>query len=135
MSPRVSTVSSKVNVIGMDTAGSSSSGGFGFEETGTTPTQAYTIPINTALTIAKSIKNGDGSNTIRIGTIAFLGVEVRDATSASSGTQGGSSTATSGVTVAEVIPNTSAESTASKKDGAHDSTNREHRLLDFDLPD
>jgi S1-C subfamily serine protease len=105
-------VNSKGNVIGMDTAGSSTTGGFGFEETGAASTQAYAIPINTALTIVKSIKNGEGSSTIHIGTTAFLGVEVRDATAASSGTSGGSSTATSGVTVAEVIPSTPAASTA-----------------------
>jgi len=105
-------VNSKGDVIGMDTAGSSTSGGFGFEEAGSTSTQAYAIPINTALTIAKSIKNGQGSSTIHIGTTAFLGVEVRDATATSSGTSGGSSGAPSGVTVAEVIPNTPAANTA-----------------------
>ena len=105
-------VNSKGAVIGMDTAGSSTGGSFGFEETGASSTQAYAIPINTALSIVKSIKNGDESSTIHIGTTAFLGVEVRDASSATSGTSGGTSTTASGVTIAEVIPNTPAANTA-----------------------
>jgi S1-C subfamily serine protease len=96
------------DVIGMDTAGSSD-GDVGFAASGTTSTQAYAIPIDTALAIATSIEKGQGSATIHVGKTAFLGIEVSNAgTSASSGA---SSTAT-GVTIEEIIPNTPAASTA-----------------------
>ncbi len=104
-------VDAKGKVIGMDTAGSSSGGGFGFEESGVaTATQAYAIPINTALSIVTSIKAGDGSSRIHIGTTAFLGVEVTNA--GSSSTSGVTPATTSGVTIQEVIPNTPAASSA-----------------------
>jgi len=100
-------VNSQGDVIGMDTAGSSN-GDFGFDPSGTTSTQAYAIPINTALSIATSIERGDGTSSIHIGATAFLGVEV---SSGSSSTSNGTAS-TSGVTVQEVIPNTPAASTA-----------------------
>ena len=102
-------VNSKGHVVGMDTAGSSSNGDFGFEESGGSSTQAYAIPINTALSIAKSIEHRNGSSTIHIGTTAFLGVEVSNAgPSASSG----DTSTTTGVTIQSVIANTPAASTA-----------------------
>jgi len=100
-------VNSQGDVIGMDTAGSSN-GDFGFDPSGTTSTQAYAIPINTALSIATSIERGDGTSSIHIGATAFLGVEV---SSGSSSTSNGTASS-SGVTVQEVIPNTPAASTA-----------------------
>jgi S1-C subfamily serine protease len=100
-------VDSKGEVVGMDTAGSSN-GSFGFAQSGSSSTQAYAIPIDTALSIAKSIEAGQGSSTIHVGTTAFLGVEVSDAGST---TSGGTSSTASGVTVQEVIPNTPAAST------------------------
>jgi len=75
-----------------------------------TATQAYAIPINTALSIVTSIKAGDGSSRIHIGTTAFLGVEVTNA--GSSSTSGVTPATTSGVTIQEVIPNTPAASSA-----------------------
>ena len=68
-------------VIGMDTAASS---GYSFQ---TTASQAFAIPINTAVSIAKQIEAGSSSSTIHIGTTAFLGVEV--STSGSSDSSGG----------------------------------------------
>ncbi|MGZ4384902.1 MAG: S1C family serine protease [Gaiellaceae bacterium] len=56
-------------VIGMDTAASA---GFAFESGGN---DAYAIPINRALTIAKQIEAGR-SATAHIGATAFLGIEV-----------------------------------------------------------
>ncbi len=98
-----SLVNSSGQVIGMDTAASSasdspssqadtpgaSSGGSSASGTGssgtTTPTQAFSIPINTAETIAQEIVAGDASSTIHIGATGFLGIEVAPAASSSTG--------------------------------------------------
>jgi S1-C subfamily serine protease len=60
-------------VLGMDTAASSN-----FASVGGGGTQAYAIPINKAITIAKQIEAGD-STLAHIGPTAFLGVGVQDA--------------------------------------------------------
>jgi S1-C subfamily serine protease len=98
-----SLVSSSGQVIGMDTAASSASdspssqadtpgasnGSSGDSGTGssgtTTATQAFSIPINTAETIAQEIVAGDASSTIHIGATGFLGIEVAPANSSSTG--------------------------------------------------
>jgi len=61
-------------------------------------TQGYSIPINTALTIAREIEAGQGSSTVHIGTTAFLGLEISDSSSQYS----------SGVTLAGVASGTPA---------------------------
>jgi S1-C subfamily serine protease len=83
-------VDSSGKVIGMDTAGSSSSsGGFEFEGgTSSTATQGFAIPINIAVGIAQQIEAGNGSSTIHVGPTAFLGIEL---SAASSGASDGSS--------------------------------------------
>lgn len=67
-------INSAGQVVGVDTAASQ---GFSF---GTMSPQGggqgFAIPINKALTIAKQIQAGDGSNTVHIGESAFLGVSV-----------------------------------------------------------
>ena len=129
-----SLVNSSGQVIGMDTAASSASdspssqadtpgasnGGSGDSGTGssgtTTATQAFSIPINTAVTIAQEIVAGDASSTIHIGATGFLGIEVAPAGSSSTGSSstggsgdggfgstGGSSTAAR-ATVASAAP-------------------------------
>ncbi|HEX6525407.1 MAG TPA: trypsin-like peptidase domain-containing protein [Streptosporangiaceae bacterium] len=60
-------------VIGMDTAASSS---YQFQGQSGSATQAYSIPINTAVSIANQIEAGTGSSTVHIGATAFLGVGV-----------------------------------------------------------
>jgi S1-C subfamily serine protease len=100
-----SLVSSSGQVIGMDTAASSASdspssqadtpgasnGSSGDSGTGsgssgaTTATQAFSIPINTAETIAQEIVAGDSSSTVHIGATGFLGIEVAPANSSSTG--------------------------------------------------
>jgi S1-C subfamily serine protease len=60
-------------VIGLDTAASS---GSAFQLSNTTATQAFTIPINEAVTVAKQIEAGTSSATVHIGATAFLGVEI-----------------------------------------------------------
>lgn len=76
-----SLVNANSQVIGMDTAAST-----GYETSGT---QAYAIPIGTALSIAKQIEAGQGSSTIHIGATGFLGVSVGESSSSSSGGDGG----------------------------------------------
>ena len=59
-------------VVGMDTAASA---GYSFGQGGAL-TQGYSIPINTALKIAREITAGHASATVHIGPTAFLGVNV-----------------------------------------------------------
>jgi S1-C subfamily serine protease len=63
-------------VVGMDTAASA---GFGYQQA--SESDAYAIPINKALTIAKAIGAGKASATVHIGATAFLGVQVEPVTS------------------------------------------------------
>jgi len=72
-------------VIGIDTAGSSGSTGFGDASSGST--SGFAVPINTAISIVHRIESGKGSSTVHVGPTAFLGVDV--APSASSGTSSG----------------------------------------------
>ncbi len=102
-----SLVNAADQVIGMDTAGSDSSSYEG------TDTQAYAIPINEAISIAKQIESGNGSQTVHIGATGMLGVEVESSASQTGvgegfgfGDQGGSSQ--TGATIANVISGSSA---------------------------
>jgi S1-C subfamily serine protease len=83
-------VDSSGQVVGMDTAASTSeSGGSGFESSTITQSDdGYAIPITTALSIARKIANGKASATIVIGTPGFLGLELGSTAAGSSG-QGG----------------------------------------------
>ena len=63
-------VNGKGEVIGIDTAGSAQ---FTFAARAT---QAYAIPINKAVQIAKQILSGKGSATVHIGATGFLGVSI-----------------------------------------------------------
>jgi S1-C subfamily serine protease len=98
-------------VIGMDTAASSS---YQLQGQSSTATQAYSIPINEALSLAKQMESGTGSADVHIGATAFLGLEI--GSSSSSGSNGfggfggfggqsnqGSTGTTSGVTVAGTV--------------------------------
>jgi S1-C subfamily serine protease len=94
-----SLVNSYGQVIAMDTAASS---GYSFQsqagQSGTSQEQAYAIPIDSALSIAKQIEAGTTSATVHIGATAFLGVGF------SQQTQGGfGSTSGSGATIAEAV--------------------------------
>jgi S1-C subfamily serine protease len=88
-------------VVGMDTAASSNQAGYEFSQVA--PTQAYSIPINTALAIAKEIEDGVATSSIHIGPTGILGIEVSGASSTP-----GSTTTANGVTVQSVMPNTPA---------------------------
>jgi S1-C subfamily serine protease len=96
-------VNSSGQIVGMDTAASTSSSG-GYGTTADQTTEAFSIPIDEALSLAHQIEAGKSSTTVHIGPTAFLGVEVDG-----SGTSGnGLGQATSGVEIAGVVPGTAA---------------------------
>ncbi len=110
-----SLVNTDGQVIGMDTAASTSS------DYQVSTSQAYAIPVATALKIAKQIEAGDASSTLHIGATGFLGISVSasDSTSGSatgggfgSGSLGsgnsGSSSGASGATVVGTLSNSPA---------------------------
>jgi len=85
-----SLVNSYGQVIGMDTAASGSQGSSGGSQSAE---QAFAIPINDALSIAKQIEAGNASGDVHIGATAFLGVEIGSSSSnagSGSGNSGGS---------------------------------------------
>jgi S1-C subfamily serine protease len=105
-------VNSKGQVIGMDTAASANNGPV-LNSANTTTTQAFAIPIGTALSIATSIENGSSSATVHSGATAFLGIEVDPSLgSPFAGLGNAPQGATSGVTVAQTVPGTPAASSA-----------------------
>jgi S1-C subfamily serine protease len=105
-------VNAKGQVIGMDTAASASFNPV-FNTGTSTTTQAFAIPIGTALTIAKSIENGSSSSTVHVGATAFIGIEAQASSpSPVGGTGNGSQGTTSGVTIAQTVPGTPAAKSA-----------------------
>jgi S1-C subfamily serine protease len=60
-------------IVGIDTAASTNSQ---YQFSNSAATQAYSIPIDKALSIAKQIEAGDASATVHLGATAFLGIEV-----------------------------------------------------------
>jgi len=97
-------VNQKGAVVGMDTAGSDLSGGFGFNPGGSTSSRGYAIPINTALAIVSSIKDGNAVSGVHIGPTAFLGVEFDSAAASFAGAN-----TANGVTIAGTIVGTPAQ--------------------------
>jgi S1-C subfamily serine protease len=98
-----SLVNSYGQVIGMDTAASSS---YQFQGQSSQGEQAYAIPINEALSIAKQIEASTTTSDIHIGPTAFLGVQLQSSSSSNgfggfggAGGQGG----TNGVTIAGTV--------------------------------
>ena len=105
-------VNAKGQVIGMDTAASASFNPV-FNTGTSTTTQAFAIPIGTALTIAKSIENGSSSSTVHVGATAFIGIEAQASSPGPvGGTGNGSQGTTSGVTIAQTVPGTPAAKSA-----------------------
>ena len=105
-------VNAKGQVIGMDTAASASFNPV-FNTGTSTTTQAFAIPIGTALTIAKSIENGSSSSTVHVGATAFIGIEAQASSpSPVGGTGNGSQGTTSVVTIAQTVPGTPAAKSA-----------------------
>ena len=109
-------------VVGMDTAANSSSGYGGYSSA----TTGFSIPINTALTIANEINSGKASATVHIGLAGFMGVNVADASSPSECSSGGDgfggvggsgSPASSGALICQVYPDSPASSAGLVKIG------------------
>jgi S1-C subfamily serine protease len=111
-------------VVGIDTAASSSSSLSSAQSQAFTPgqsqspsqspgqpqtqTQAFSIPINEAVSVAAQIEAGTSSSTVHIGSSAFLGIEIastgaNSAGGAGFGGFGGGSTTTAGVTLAGAL--------------------------------
>jgi S1-C subfamily serine protease len=91
-------------------SGSSASGSGASGSANASTTQAFSIPINTALSIAKQIEAGQGSSTVHIGATALLGIELSTSTSQGQsqgvqieGTASGTPAATAGLTGGDVI--------------------------------
>lgn len=101
-------LNSSGRVIGMDTA--ASTGGYGFQSVAAS--DAYAIPIGTALTIARQIETGKATPAVHIGPTAFLGVEVESAAADSYGYGSGGydSSAASGALIAGVVSGGPADS-------------------------
>ena len=101
-----SLVNADGQVIGMDTAASADSG---YQ---VSATQAYAIPINTALSVAHKIIDGQASSTIHIGDTGFLGLGIGSSSTSNSGGlgngfgnsgNGSNSTSSSGAVVSQVL--------------------------------
>jgi|HubBroStandDraft_3_1064219.scaffolds.fasta_scaffold27746_2 S1-C subfamily serine protease len=94
-------------------SGASGDSGSSSSSTGSA-TQGFSIPINTAISVADQIEAGDASSTIHIGTTAFLGIEIADTSTGSTGSTGtgigtgGTSTGTAGVEIAGAVAGTPA---------------------------
>ncbi len=80
-------------VIGIDTAGSSGSLQLSSSQAAT---QAFTIPVNEAMSIAHQVEAASASADVHIGSTAFLGIEV----SSGSGTAGSQSGTGTGAQIA-----------------------------------
>jgi len=128
-------VNSHGQVIGIDTAASSgyqfggnggNGNGFGgFGDNGSSSsgqastTQGFTIPINTALSIARQIEAGQASSTVHIGATAFLGVGIASSDQQSGtgvtiqGAQSGTPAASAGLTGGDVITSVAGQTVSS----------------------
>jgi len=96
-------------VIGMDTAASTSSTTTGFQpQSGQTQTQAFAIPISEASSIASQIEAGTPSSTVHLGATAFLGVQTSSAGIGSDGSGFGGSSTSSGAIIAGVVSGSAA---------------------------
>jgi S1-C subfamily serine protease len=101
-------VNASGQVIGMDTAASSS-------DPGQSASIGFAIPIDHALSIARQIAGGHGSSKIQIGLPAFLGVDVCNVAEAAQclsngfGNPAASAPVSSGALIAGVLPGTPAQ--------------------------
>jgi S1-C subfamily serine protease len=106
-----SLVNSYGQVIGMDTAAGSN---YQLQGQSSTATQAYAIPIDEAVSIAKQIEASTTSADVHIGATAFLGLEIGSSSSNSNGFGGfggqSGQSGTNGVTVAGTVSGSPAAS-------------------------
>jgi S1-C subfamily serine protease len=96
-------VNSSGQVVGMDTAASSSNS-TGIGTTSSQTTTAFSIPINRAIELADQITAGKSSTTVHIGDTAFLGVKISNESS------GGFGQLSSGVEIGGTVQGTAAAS-------------------------
>jgi S1-C subfamily serine protease len=102
--------------------GSGSEGGSGSGSGQQSGTQGYSIPINTALSVAKQIEAGQGSSTVHIGPTAFLGLEFsgdsiqQGAGAAISGAAQGTPAASAGLTDGDTMTSVGGQSVSSSSD-------------------
>jgi S1-C subfamily serine protease len=127
-----SLVNAEGQVIGMDTAASSSSEmsspyGQPSSSSGQSQTEGFAIPINRALSIASEIEASDASSTVHLGATGFLGVEVASPGYSSSmwggeqgstgvtveGTLSGSPAAQAGLSAGDVIDSVNGQAVSS----------------------
>jgi S1-C subfamily serine protease len=94
-----SLVNASGQVVGMDTAAATGTGVDG------ATSQAYAIPISTALAVARNIEAGRAGSTIHIGSTGFLGIQVQD----SGADIGGSQASTNGAQVDGTLPGSPGE--------------------------
>jgi S1-C subfamily serine protease len=92
-------------VLGMDTAGSSSGS---FQFAGQAQGTGYAIPIKTATSIASQIEANRSSSTVHVGPTAFLGVQTSGGSTGGFGGFGGGFNAVSGVPISGVVANSAA---------------------------
>ncbi|MDH2904716.1 MAG: trypsin-like peptidase domain-containing protein [Actinomycetota bacterium] len=97
-------VNTQGQVIGMDTAGSTTGSGFGTSGESSATTQGYAIPINTALSIVHTIERGTSTASVHVGATPILGVEI---SATLSGFEGSTSTI-AGVQIAALAAGTPA---------------------------
>jgi S1-C subfamily serine protease len=94
----------------MITAGAAS-GFYGYNANGSTSTQSFAIPINTALSIVQSIEAGHAASGVHIGKTPYLGVEVAPTRAAGFGGFGSvTPAATSGIVIAGLVAGSPAAS-------------------------
>jgi S1-C subfamily serine protease len=98
-------------VLGIDTAGSNGSSTFEFSGQ-SAPSEAFAIPINKAIAIAKKIESDRGTSEIHVGTAAFLGVMVPPPDSSEAGFGGFFGGSTPSTTVGVAITGVVAGGTA-----------------------
>jgi S1-C subfamily serine protease len=98
-------VNSSGQVIGVDTAASAGN------QLQAAVTQGFAIPINEAVSLAKSIVSGNSTASIHVGPTAFLGVLITSSSASSNpgafvfgSSQGSSSQVVAGASVGGVIP-------------------------------
>jgi S1-C subfamily serine protease len=108
-------------VIGIDTAASTGP----VQLNSSTTTQAFTIPINEALSIADQIEAGTASSTVHIGATALLGVQIDSASqqlgnpvagAQIAGVEPGSGAANAGLVAGDVITAVGGHSVGSASD-------------------
>jgi len=106
-------VNTKGQVIGMDTAGSSTGSTMEINGEYVSNTQGFAIPINRALAIARTIEAGTSTTSVHVGATPIMGIEITSTLSRgpNSGVAGvriaglapGTPAATSGLAVGDVI--------------------------------